>query len=53
MWDRRSMMPTCMAYSSRRWEVAKRIPGRHRECLFTTAEGPFPCVTFASSRTTT
>ena len=35
-------MPTCMAYSSRRWEVARRTPGRHRECLFPTAEGPFP-----------
>ena len=36
------MMPNCMAYSSRRWEVAKRTPGRHAECLFPTAEGPFP-----------
>ena len=42
MWDRRSMMPTCMAYSSRRWETAKQTPGRHRECLFPTLEGPFP-----------
>lgn len=42
MWDRRSMMPTCMAYSSRRWETAKHTPGRHAECLFPTLEGPFP-----------
>ena len=24
MWDRRSMMPTCLAYSPRRWELATR-----------------------------
>ena len=55
MWDPVAMLSTCYAYSSRRWELARRtvsifggnlslhnILRRHAECLQPQAVGPFP-----------
>ena len=52
MWDPVAMISTCFAYSSRRWEVARRVarnassvaalPRSKQECLLPHVVGPFP-----------
>ena len=54
MWHPAAMISACFAYSSRRWEVARRtlaqaggdvaaLPRKHRECVNEGNVGPFPC----------
>ena len=53
MWDPAAMISACFAYSSRRWEVARRelalaggvaaaLPRKYRECVQPRNVGPFP-----------